>query len=465
VGLLASAGASAAESTAAGPLSAYRASRVVTLDAEPLSPGVLLVRGERVEGVLAGGAEIPDGAAVTDLGDDAVILPGFVNPVSSVSGSSFGDVRSGGVASAGGGSPSDARAQKALAALKPEAKVYRRMGRTGYTAFGWLPATSGLFAGQAAVLRPRRGKEDKADDLLIKDAAYLFASYELGENWRDAAARALKGAADAIVKEREEAKKAEEAKAKEGEKKPAPPQEGEKKDGTPEKPPEKGPEGGPGKPAAPAPAAPAPAAPAAKPAPPPPPDPLVQAFKGEIPLFVRLRTPAAVEHFLLLLDELPVKPSFVLVTSAQPPEIVERLRERQDLIRAVVLEPVLGSLWETSIVLNTARQFSERGFRIALVPAADSPAGHRETLFHLAQLVKAGFREREALESVTRVPASLLGLEGRVGVLKKGAAASFAVYGGEPLGGSARLLRVYVDGEEVFKDDPETGELAGEAVR
>jgi hypothetical protein len=52
-----------------------------------------------------------------------------------------------------------------------------------------------------------------------------------------------------------------------------------------------------------------------------------------------------------------------------------------------------------------------------------------------------------------------------VGSLEKDARASFAVYAGDPLGGSARLLKVLVDGTEVFSDDPRTGKLSGEAVR
>jgi hypothetical protein len=339
--------------------------------------------------------------------------------------------------------------------VKPESKLYRRLGATGYAAFGWLPSTEGFLAGQAVVLRPRQGKEKEPKDLVLKDSAYLLMSFDLGKRWHDAAEAAMKKAAEAIVKEREARKKSEEKKEgetpakKEGEG-------GATKAGTPQP----GADPKPAEQKAPMPApAPAPAKP------PGPPDPLEQAFKGELGLFVRLRTPAAMDHFFRIVDALAVKPSFVLVTVPQPPEIVEKLSGRRDLIRGVVLEPRMGSLWETTIAVNGARLFAERGFKVALVPLGNSVEGHRQMLFHVAQLIRGGMREREALEAVTSVPAGFLGLEGKVGVLSKGAFASFAAYGGEPLGGSARLLKVFIEGKEVFSDDPLTGALAGEAVR
>jgi hypothetical protein len=464
-----------------GKLRAYRAARVVPRAGEAVAPGILVVRDGTVEAVLDAAAAVPEGAEVVDLGQ-AVILPGLVNPLSSISEADLGGGFARGTASGGAGQPGDMRGRKASGEVKPQSKLWRRLGRTGYAAWGWLPGTDGLLSGQACVLRPRRGKEKEGKDLVLRDPAYLFMNFELGKRWRDAAEGALKKAAEAIVKEREAKKKAEEARAaekkepekkepekKEPEKKEPEKKEPEKKEPEKKEPEKKEPEKKEGE-KPPAPPPPAGGAEAPKPAagpekPPAPPDPLEQAFRGEIPLFVRLRTPAVMDHFFRIVDALPVKPAFVLVTGVQPPETVEKVAARRNLIRAVVLEPRLGAWWETSIAVNGARLFAEKGLPVALVPVADSLEGHRAMLFHAAQLVRGGLREREALAAVTTVPASLLGLEGKAGVLAKGAAASFGVWSGEPLAGDARLVKMFIDGSEVYADDPLTGALAGEAVR
>ena len=114
---------------------------------------------------------------------------------------------------------------------------------------------------------------------------------------------------------------------------------------------------------------------------------------------------------------------------------------------------------------SSARLFAEQGLPLAFTPLSDTLGGFEDVPLRLAEMVKAGMPERDVLAAVTTTPAKLLGLEGKIGTLSKSALASFCVYRGDPLGGSARLLKAFVDGTEVFSDDPATGKLGGEAVR
>ncbi len=66
---------------------------------------------------------------------------------------------------------------------------------------------------------------------------------------------------------------------------------------------------------------------------------------------------------------------------------------------------------------------------------------------------------------MTAAPAALLGVADRVGSLAPGREASFLVLDGDPLSGRARTLAVYIEGREVYRDDPATGKRRGEAVR
>ena len=160
-----------------------------------------------------------------------------------------------------------------------------------------------------------------------------------------------------------------------------------------------------------------------------------------------------------------MKFQFVLVTGPQPPELVELILERRKQITAVILEPRMGRLPDTSVYVNTAKLFLEAGMPVAFVPLRDTIDGHREVFFHLAAMVKSGVLPHEALAGVTTVPAGLVGLDSKVGSLSKGGLANFVCYDKDPLSGAARMLSVYVEGRKVFEDDPATGKLSGEAVR
>jgi len=425
-----------------GEVVAYRAGKIIRSAGEAAAAGILIVRDGKIEDVLAADAKTPEGAKVVEL-PGAVVLPGLVNPLSGISQVNF--TSGPGRASQSNSSPSDGRKAVGLSSLNLKHEVYRRLGRTGYTTFAVVPNdTRGLIAGQASVIRPALGKEKEPGELVLEKSAYLLLGFSSGKTWYDAGLRYLKKAVDDILKEKAAKKKAEEdarKKAEEAKKKASQPSTGEKK--------------------------PAPAPPAVKPAAPKPkvPDPLVQLFKGEKKAFVRVTSPAALAHFFAFFDKLPIKFQFVLVTGPQPPEIVEMLIERRKQITAVILEPRMGRIPETSIYVNTARLFLRSGMPVAFVPLRDTIDGHREIFFQLAAMVKSGVLPHEALAGVTSVPADLVGLGAKVGSLKKGGLANFACYDRDPLSGTARLLSVYVEGRRVFEDDPSTGELSGEAIR
>jgi len=443
-------------------LFAYKARLIYPASAPVVDSGFLVVRGKRIEVVLQGSEKPPEGAELVDLGE-AVIVPGFVNPLTAMSEKTYTGHRASSIPSLSAGSPGDSRRVAALASVKPEETLYRRLGRSGYTAFAWVPATSGFIAGRASVLRPSVGGEKLAKELSLRDSAYLFVSFEMGKRWRSAVEAAFKKAAEVIVKENEAKKKKGEKETKET---GAEGKETEKAKQEEKKQEKKGseayalPDGDEKKKAPVSVKKPAPSEAPAKP-----PDPLVEAFKGETMMFIRVRSPAALDHLLRVVDALPVKPRFVLVTPPQPAETVEKLSGRKDLIRGVVVEPRLGTFWQSSVLVHSARLFSERGFEVAMVPLSDTLDGHLRMPFLLAEMLKGGMSLREVLAGVTTVPASFLGLEGKIGSLSQGAFASFAVYHGDPFGGNARLAKVFVEGVEVFVDDVETLELSGEAVK
>ena len=307
-------------------LVAYRAGRIVSAEGEDLIPGVLLVRGERVHAVWPADRELPEGSQVIDLGQ-AVITPGMVNPLSAISIVSSVRSRSG-RASFSARNPAVSAKAVVLPLVDPEAVVYRRLGRTGYTSIALIPGDEGtLVAGRAAVIKPRRGGETKAKDLMVAETSYLFLGFATGKNWYDAAVKTLRPAAEKVAREREAKKEAEQ---KIGAKKKEPAKE--KKGGEAKKTPDGGKkEAGEEKPK---PSSKSRSSPKGKAPPRRPkkaePDPLVQAFRGEIPVLLRVGSPAAIDHLFEFLDSLPVTLRFVLVTGSQPPDVVEKLAARRE---------------------------------------------------------------------------------------------------------------------------------------
>ena len=130
-----------------------------------------------------------------------------------------------------------------------------------------------------------------------------------------------------------------------------------------------------------------------------------------------------------------------------------------------MIEPRVDTFWETSVLVSSGRLFLEKEIPVAFVPLSDTLEGHERMPLYLAEMAKSGLTQAEVLASVTTVPALMLGLEGKLGTLEKGALASFCAYRGEPLSGSARLIKSFVEGEEVFSDDPDSSTVTGEALK
>ena len=100
----------------------------------------------------------------------------------------------------------------------------------------------------------------------------------------------------------------------------------------------------------------------------------------------------------------------------------------------------------------------DAGVDVALT--CDYPGLPIETLrVAAAMAIQYGLDERSALRAITEVPAKILGLDHRVGKLKKGFDADLALFSGHPLDIRSRLEAITIDGELfVFNDELEISE-------
>ena len=96
------------------------------------------------------------------------------------------------------------------------------------------------------------------------------------------------------------------------------------------------------------------------------------------------------------------------------------------------------------------------GVKIAIT--TDAPVVPIDFLVHQVTLaVKEGLDPAEGLRSITVNPASILGLDDRVGALAPGLDADVVLWSGDPLDVMSRALRVFVTGREVYAYDESAG--------
>ncbi|GLY69207.1 amidohydrolase [Amycolatopsis taiwanensis] len=125
---------------------------------------------------------------------------------------------------------------------------------------------------------------------------------------------------------------------------------------------------------------------------------------------------------------------------------------------------ILGPLFTTrskvelrNRTLRSAGILHRAGVKVAIT--TDHPVVPINFLVYQAALaVKEGLEPDAALRALTVNPASMLGLDDRIGALKPGLDADVVVWSGDPLDVMNRALRVFVRGNEVYRFDEASGE-------
>jgi imidazolonepropionase-like amidohydrolase len=98
---------------------------------------------------------------------------------------------------------------------------------------------------------------------------------------------------------------------------------------------------------------------------------------------------------------------------------------------------------------DTPRKLWESGVHFCII--TDHPVVPIEHLSVCASLaVRAGLPPDEALKAVTIYAAEHLGIDDRVGSLEPGKDADLAVWDGDPLDSRSKVMKTFVNGEEVY---------------
>ena len=179
--------------------------------------------------------------------------------------------------------------------------------------------------------------------------------------------------------------------------------------------------------------------------------PLVQFLKGELRLMIEIVSPAEYLHFRQILKpfEDPAL-KFAILGSSDLWRAAEVLGARKE---TVLLRPELVGLPDSRIRVNPSAELAAAGCKIGFLPVDNvgSLEGH---LFRVAGIVKSGLAADVALRAITIVPAEAAGVSARVGSIEKGKDADLLLLDGDPFSGTARVLKVWIDGKIEHEADP-----------
>ncbi|MHC4944451.1 MAG: amidohydrolase family protein [Planctomycetota bacterium] len=437
---------------------AVRAGRIIPVEGEEITDGIIVIRNGRIEAV-GKNVEYPRGAEVIHA-EDQVIMPGLVNPATGLGIRRF--MRSGVHADL-----------KAADEFRLDEELYTDLLRCGFTSFGLKPTGSG-FPGQALAFKP--AGRDRAD-WTRNDSAYILMTLTQPAKEKVAFKTAFDTAQKEIEKvekarkewEEKQKKKAEEAKAKEEKKEGEEKKEEKDKDkeedknsdqesnadhpvAVPEKEPEKDPEKKEpakeeGKEEKAEVFEPPPISPPYKP--------LVDLIRKEenVRALVVLDQASDYKHFKEALGDYEIMRAYLLEhasgwMSRQPSSdfglVAADLGEEKAL---VVVKPVLNVKPYTSNRMNLPAILAGAACEISFIPANDSLEEHGQHLRRVGQLIRGGLDRDTAMKAVTLHPARVLGLEERVGSLVAGKDADLLFLSGDPFDAKTRVVQVMIQGE------------------
>jgi len=423
-------------------LLAIRVGKAETIAKGTLENAVILVEGGKIVAI---GEDLPIERGIPILDRPAwVVMPGLVHAYSRL-----------GCDSEGGEDMSPE--VRAFAEVYPKAEEFEKVVEYGVTTLGLYPAGNGI-PGQACAIRPLGATRE---EMLLADGCYLkiivratASSKKLlkdGFKKADEYAEKEKKAREKFDKDQKGAKKPEEKKEEKKEEPKsaeAPPSFSVPQDEPPaaaqdskpdEKKDEKKPDGY------------VPPEPEAKV------KPFVDMRAGKLRALVSIGSAAEYLHFLDALGKetiswdlrVPIQREsdlFYVIDKATYELEVDGIGEKKC---RVVLEPVLSVVPGTMRNRNLPAELSRAGAKLVFVPRNDTLPDVKVWLMNVAELVANGLDRATALRAVTLEPASLLGVEARVGSLEKGKDANLLFYSGDPLEATSKLEAVMLDGRIV----------------
>jgi imidazolonepropionase-like amidohydrolase len=184
--------------------------------------------------------------------------------------------------------------------------------------------------------------------------------------------------------------------------------------------------------------------------------PLLDVVEGRLPVYLNCESPMDVLHGLAIARENGFLAQTVLMIGPSCWKVSDQIKEAG--VRGVVLPLQLEHterepFAEEDTVTLLPKHFAEKGISFALRSANSTT----EALWYqAARCVALGVDRQQALESITTMPADLIGLGGDVGSLEPGHHANIVLLDGDPLSLQSSVQFVIIEGRMVYDRSQDT---------
>jgi len=165
-------------------------------------------------------------------------------------------------------------------------------------------------------------------------------------------------------------------------------------------------------------------------------------FAGRVPALVEVSTAPEIEQVLkLFVDEYKVRLGLLGAEEAYKRAGIIKKAEAGVVVPPAVLSTREGKQY----VL--ADELARKG--VTVIFQSDAADGARTLPLMAAYFVRMGMSAEHALLALTKNPASLYGIDDRVGSIEAGKDADIIIFSGDPFEVQSRVMRVFVSGREV----------------
>jgi imidazolonepropionase-like amidohydrolase len=180
---------------------------------------------------------------------------------------------------------------------------------------------------------------------------------------------------------------------------------------------------------------------------------LVPILSGEQKLFIEVERASDIRTVLALREEFP-KLDMVLLGVSEGWLVADEIAAAGVPVIADPLDDLPASFEQLAATQSNVGRMVKAGVMVALGRLAGGTGAQpqRVTQFagNLVALNKvpgaSGLTWGQALATITSVPAEIVGMGGKLGILSPGAKADLVIWDGDPLEVSSAPLRVYIDG-------------------
>ncbi|RZM21144.1 MAG: amidohydrolase [Pedobacter sp.] len=179
-------------------------------------------------------------------------------------------------------------------------------------------------------------------------------------------------------------------------------------------------------------------------------DVLVKLLKGEIKALITANSSVDIMSAIRLAKEFNLK--LVLNGASEAYRLIPQLKEsKAEIILHATMARNGGDM--VNMTRESAALLTRAGIPISIETGYEAYVPKtRILLFEAGQAIPYGLSFSDALKVVTINPATLLGLQNRVGTIEKGKDADVVLYNGDPFEYLTKVCMVFIDGEMVKED-------------